>query len=94
MKHYTVREKNSGTLITIIEADNINQARAAAAELHLSVIASTSSELLNADKAMVTQAPKPKPRAAKKPDPAQTGLEDQIRDSERATEPEPPVVTD
>ncbi len=83
MSHYTIREKNSGTMIAIVKAENINQARSVAAELHLSVKMATSDELIEADKSMVVAAPAAKRRVPKVlVDPNQTCLEAQIRDAE------------
>jgi len=83
MSHYTIREKNSGTMIAIVKAENINQARSVAAELHLSVKRATSDELIEADKSKVVAAPAAKRRVPKVlVGPNQTCLEAQIRDAE------------
>ena len=99
MSHYTIREKNSGTMIAIVKAENINQARSVAAELHLSVKMATSDELIEADKSKVVAAPAAKRRAPKAPvDPNQVDLEAQIRDTESSApkldDHPAPTVTD
>ena len=81
MPHYTVKDKATGTIRGIFEAGNVAAVKSHAVEEFLVIGRSSSKELIDASKdSIVSLAPAKAKASGKAVDPAQTDLEQQIKD--------------